>query len=145
MLGRLATWLMICGFDTLYLKDTQDTDLYFTAKAQDRILLTRDGKYKNLKTIPVCFIKYNSLDEQLKQIFSELKIDKDTLNFFSLCTVCNKPLADIEKQKIIGRLPPYVAKTQNSFSICQICGRIYWCGTHYDRMKGKLREILKGG
>ncbi|MFH1454295.1 MAG: Mut7-C RNAse domain-containing protein [Armatimonadota bacterium] len=143
MLGKLAKWLRICGFDTEYVKDSKDTDLYFSAKKEDRILLTRDNKYKNLKTIKMCFINHDDLDKQIKQLFFEFNITKEEFCFFSRCTVCNKLLKDIDKEEIIDKIPPYTAKTKNEFSICAGCGRIYWTGTHYERMRSKLNSMLE--
>lgn len=139
MLGKLSKWLRICGFNVIYVKDSKNKDLYFQAQKEERILLTRDNKYKNLKTIKVCFINFDNSAQQLKQLFGELSIKQEDLNLFSRCLVCNQILKVVDKNFVIDKLPPYVAKTKNEFSLCEECGRIYWSGTHYDRMLHKIK------
>ena len=139
MLGKLAKWLRILGFDTLYPKYAKDVELVFTSLLEDRILLTRDLgiiKRKNLKKY--LFIHSNNWKEQLIEVINHFQLE-DLLsekNFLTICPICNERLHPIEKRRVIGLVPHYVFCTNKEFSVCPSCGKIYWKGTHIEKMKG---------
>jgi uncharacterized protein with PIN domain len=43
--------------------------------------------------------------------------------------------------EVSERLPPYVRATQTRFSECPGCGRVYWPGTHWERMSARLAAL----
>ena len=139
MLGRLAKWLRLLGYDTAYFPDLDDNELVRLARAQGRILLTRDGELTRRRGLNSLFVESEELEEQIQQVISELNLE--TERPFSRCPVCNTPLQEVEKPSVKGRVPPYVFRTKEHFSLCPECDRIYWRGTHWDNMRQEMARI----
>ncbi|UCH71593.1 MAG: Mut7-C RNAse domain-containing protein [Thermoplasmatales archaeon] len=145
MLGTLAKWLRICGFDTFYASaKIKDEDLIDIAKKEKRSLITRDkqligiGRKENLKIIE---IDSTDLDEQLKRVLSNISIDKK--NILSRCTICNSILNEIRKEDIGNKIPKRVFEKNEKFWLCTECNKIYWMGSHYDKIVEKIKIIKK--
>ena len=136
MLGRLAKWLRILGYDTTYFPDLDDDQLVRRARAEGRLLLTRDGGLARRRGLQCLLIESDHLEEQLGQVLAELALTGE--HPFSRCPVCNTPLQKVEKTGLKGRVPPHIFRTHTDFSLCPNCDRIYWPGTHWARMQEKL-------
>jgi hypothetical protein len=136
MLGKLAKWLRMLGYDTVYTPDADDDDLVRIAIREDRILLTRDTLLcaRRMVRARCVFVDWGSTGEQVRQVMRELdlKLSRDSL--FTRCTVCNGEIIPIDKADVAGRVPPYVFKTQQEFGYCARCDKIYWRGTHVDHV-----------
>ena len=144
-LGRLAKWLRILGYDAVYFTQTQFSSLLIQALRDNRIILTRNAHCINkARGARLIHIKSDKVNQQLKQIVKELNLSLDSDKMFSRCTICNKELNDINKQKVKKRIPEYVFKTQDQFFICPSCQRIYWSGTHWGNVAKTLQEINHG-
>jgi hypothetical protein len=145
MLGKLAKWLRILGFDTLYEREIKDEKLIEKAGKTGRILLTADRRLAVRKILRGKVILINSffLKEQLKETIEKLHLQIRREKFLSRCLICNSPLSPICKEKVKNRVPSYVYKTISSFSICPLCDKIYWSATHRERMIGKLEYLLE--
>jgi uncharacterized protein with PIN domain len=146
MLGRLSKWLRILGFDTKYFNSIEDSELLKIAKDENRILLTRDTQL--LKRRPVVrnhisaiLIDNDHIDNQLNQLINNLDLEKNEVSV-PLCAECNIPIQKIPKNSVCGKVPSYVFKTQNEFGTCPNCGRFFWKGTHWERIRQKLQAIL---
>ncbi len=142
MLGKLAIWLRILGYDTLYFKDIDDASLLRKAKEEDRMLLTRDTlliKRRGVKNY--IFINDNEPFKQLRQVIAELKL-KINKNFLTRCIYCNEVLLLVSKNEVEGVVPEYVFENYNSFNQCRKCRKIYWRGTHFRKIEDRLSEIL---
>jgi uncharacterized protein with PIN domain len=140
MLGRLAKWLRVMGYDVLYLKNVEDEKIVENAIKEDRILLTRDKKLaKKFKNS--LYIEEKDLDSQIGEVVEAFKIAKNEENFLSRCIICNVEIEEIEKEKIKGKVPENVFENFEEFWICKKCGRIYWAGTHWKNMKEKMEKI----
>lgn len=141
MLGKLAKWLRIIGYDVLYLKNMEDEKIIENAMKEGRILLTRDKKlaekYKNS-----LYIEEKDIDSQIKRVVEAFKISMEEENFLSRCTICNVEIEKIEKEKVKGKVPENVFENMSEFWICKNCGRIYWAGTHWKNMKEKIDKIV---
>ena len=143
MLGRLARWLRILGYDVSYESSISDNDFIARAIHERWIILTMDRKLTERESAKnSLLIKSPSYKEQLKQVITHYNIDYKS-GIFTRCLVCNNLLEPIGKENIKDNVPPYVYSTQDEFDICQQCGRIYWSGTHRVKMLGMLDEILK--
>jgi len=141
MLGKLARWLRILGYDTAYDAFAEDDDLLVQAEAEDRILLTRDGPLAERAPVERCVrIAHDSLDDQIAQLVDVVGLDLNRKPF-TRCLVCNEPIVKISDAEARERVPPYVFQTQTRFSKCPICNRIYWQGTHLNRMVERLEQI----
>ncbi|MEA2006164.1 MAG: Mut7-C RNAse domain-containing protein [Acidobacteriota bacterium] len=143
MLGKLAKWLKILGFDTLYFSKIEDSNLIDIAKKENRVLLSRDNELiKKSKGIPTLFIKSEDWREQVEQVLSGFDIWEE-INMHSRCLVCNSELKYLPKENAINLVAPFVFKHADSFALCPCCGRVFWRGTHFHDMELKIREIFK--
>ncbi len=136
MLGRLARWLRLVGYDTLYDPRYGDDELVRLARAEGRILLTRDRALARRRGVRTLFIASQCLQEQLSQVVRDLGLEGERA--FSRCSVCNQRLESVPKSWAWGHVPPYTFATQREFRLCPACNRFYWRGTHWDR----IRQVL---
>jgi len=141
MLGKLARWLRIFGFDTEYFSGKDKYFLLWKARKEGRIILTRDHNLF-IQNQDICiFIESEDLKHQVRQIKKDVGIVFDNDLFFSRCNVCNRILEHKNLSDVIDNIPEYVARTHRDFSYCRSCGRIYWRGTHYERMLKFIESI----
>ena len=145
MLGSLAKWLRFLGFDTLYaLGDMMDDELMMVAKAEGRILITRDKELVvrcKKQIIPVVHIDCDGVTDQLLQTIKETKVSIDNCRFLSRCSECNCVLEGIEKAVIKDKVPKKVFDLHDDFLYCSSCKRVYWMGTHTDSILEKLLSL----
>lgn len=139
-LGRLAKWLRILGFDSVYFKEDNFGTLIIEALRDERIILTRNHHLPSSRGVKIVLIQDEKLKEQIKEVLTALKIKPSSDMMFTRCIICNEELADIAKEKVKDKVPEYVFKTQEDFITCPKCKRIYWQGTHW----GNVQEIIKG-
>jgi uncharacterized protein with PIN domain len=142
-LGRLAKYLRLCGFDTLYSKFFEDHEIIDTALREKRIILTRDRQLiKNSRVTHGYWIRSQNHNEQLTEVFRRFDLG-DRLTLFSRCINCNTLLEEVRKEDIIDRLQADTSMYFSRFTICPCCDRIYWEGSHYDNMKQIINRVLK--
>jgi uncharacterized protein with PIN domain len=141
MLGTLAKWLRILGYDAVYDPGLDDYQLMRLARAEDRVLLTRDRELARRRGIHTLLIGSQVLDEQLRQVLSEL--DLEPALSFSRCPVCNEVLAPLDRQAARARVPAYLARTHEQFRLCPGCGRVYWRGSHWQQMEERLDALRR--
>ena len=144
MLGRLAKWLKILGFDVLYLSKAEDRDLVELARREGRVLLTRDtgliektGKRKNR-----FFVASDNWEDQVVQVLDEFGL-WDEVRPNSRCLECNRALKPLSRERARNLVTPYVLEHASSFALCPVCGRVFWQGTHYGDMEGKIEALLR--
>lgn len=141
MVGRLATWLRILGYDTAYLPQLSPQGLLREGRRQGRILLTRDTRLLRQKDAPpLVFIRDDHFRQQVKQVVIECGLTP-LVSLFSRCSECNQVLEEVTKERIQDQVPEYVRQTQNTFYRCSACHRIYWGATHKTRVLAELRRI----
>jgi hypothetical protein len=142
MLGRLAKWLRLLGYDTKYSSGIPDSDLIDIAVREGRVILTRDTRLiVRRKCQDYIFIRDDRWREQLRQVCSEAELNSDAI--LTICPVCNAPLKAIEKALAKKRVPAYVYDTQERFAACDQCSRIFWEGTHAEGIAGELARLLQ--
>jgi uncharacterized protein with PIN domain len=140
MLGKLAKWLRLLGFDTLYSNHVSDEE-FLTLAEEGRVLLTRNTTLiKDIEPSKGLLVQDNDPKIQLKQVLDLLGLEPDPEKFFTRCTLCNGVLEGVDPMDVSGRVPEYVWTAHDKFSECRNCGRIYWPGSH---LKGSEREIQK--
>lgn len=144
--GNLAKWLRIMGFDALLFNYKDDNQMIITALSEDRILLTRDTQLMKRRIITnkyleAILIHSDDPEQQLKQLISSIKL-ANNIKPFSICLECNQPLEEKGKEQIRDEVPPYILETQSKFKQCPSCYRVYWRGTHWERMKNKLEGLI---
>lgn len=143
MLGTLAKWLRIYGFDTFYAnRDMIDLELLEISKKENRTLITRDknliiaARRENLKTIE---IKTIDLDEQIGIVLRNIKPDKTKI--LSRCILCNAKVKNVKKQDVQGKVPEKIFENNEKFWFCKNCNKIYWQGSHYEKMFEKIDSL----
>ncbi len=141
--GKLAKYLRLMGFDTLFFPQIDDNDLIDLANSEGRIILTRDKGLFERQKADCYLVAAVKIEKQLHEIVRAFDLQKHQ-HPFSLCIVCNHPLHIIEKEAILHRLPPKVIRYFSRFEICDKCNRIYWQGDHYNKMKASLEKMLQG-
>ena len=145
MLGRLARWLRILGYEADFFRRIEDAKLIRHARAAGRVLLTRDTRLVKRRGIgPHLLIRSNDTFEQLRETISTFSLAVDDRRLFRRCIVCGKPLQSVPKESVRGLVPPYVYKTQAGFSRCPVCKRFYWPATHHRHMLVRLQRFLEG-
>lgn len=141
MLGRLARWLRLLGFDTLYYTGISDRDLLKLVMREDRFLLTRDTHFSKIKNIRNLFlVQSNNPIEQVREVILSLNIREFKPG---RCARCNGILDAVGKEEVRDQVPEHVFFSHSSFSRCLECGGVYWEGTHLKRFRTILHDILK--
>jgi hypothetical protein len=144
--GRLATWLRIAGFDTVFINDLDDNRLVRLALSEGRVLLTKDTQILKRRVattgrLKVILIESEEVKAQLRQVVKALKL-AEKIKPFTLCLECNQPLVPKDKEEVKELVPPYVFETQTQYMQCPVCQRVYWRGTHWARMSRELERIV---
>ncbi len=141
-LGRLARLLRSAGIDTLYRNDYEDDQIIRIALAEHRIILTRDkGILKHRIVTHGHWLHATDPSRQFVEVVRRFDL-LDRLNPFSRCTWCNAPLVPVAKDRVIHRLGKKTRENYDRFMLCPACGRVYWQGCHYQRMKERLEKLL---
>ena len=145
MLGTLARWLRMMGYDTVYARDLLDREVLRMARAEGRVLLTRDRQLAERAEDRGLLVTSDVLEEQLKQVIAALGLREDHL--MPRCTRCNGQLETVGREEVAGRVPERVLAIRTEFYLCPKCGQIYWKGTHWDDIDRRLKRLLgpKGG
>ena len=139
MLGRLARWLRVLGFDTRYQPFDPVHDIGQMARDR-RIPLTRQRKLIPLLKGAV-FIRYNGVGEQLTQLKKVLPLETCHANWFSRCLLCNVLLMDAPEESARDNIPEYVFyENMKSIRFCPSCGRHFWPGSHKIGMEKQLNR-----
>lgn len=144
-LGGLARLLRLTGFDTLYDNHYDDAELVAIATREGRIALTRDRELlKRRELTHGCFVHALKPEQQATEIFQRLDLARSARPF-SLCLECNAPLRPIDKADVAHRLPADVRARHVRFSTCDQCQRVFWEGSHWQRMQAIVTRLLACG
>lgn len=140
-LGRLAGYLRMLGFDTAYDNRFSDAELVRMSVEQGRILLTRDrGVLKHSAVTRGYWLRETDSRRQTEEIVRRFDLAR-CLHPFTRCMVCNRVLSKVSKAEVEGRVPKKVLEWCNEFEQCQGCGRVYWEGSHYRRMRLWIEQL----
>jgi len=142
-LGRLAAYLRMLGFDSLYKNDYEDAELANILQGDERILLSRDRRLLMRRVVlhGYCLRSLDSL-EQLSEVLQRFALTK-SINPFHRCVRCNHSLEPVSKEAVLDRLEPLTKQYFDEFHICPVCKQIYWKGSHYERMQ-ELIDKMRG-
>lgn len=139
MLGTLAKWLRLMGYDTLYPEPMDDAEMIALAESEDRTILTRDKELAGRSGSPSLYVASDVLDEQLRQVMDDLGITIE--DPMSRCSVCNVAVEEVPKSSVEGTVPEGVYSRQERFWRCPQCARHFWRGTHYENIMSTLRTL----
>lgn len=139
-LGKLAKALRLLGFDTVLDYNLSDQMIARLSATENRIALTRDIGLLKHKAIDCGYwLRSQQWEEQLNEVTLRFGL-KNKFRPFSRCLMCNGAIAPVSKKEIEHRLPPVSRKLFDEFYQCSQCGRVYWKGSHYERMEEWVRR-----
>jgi uncharacterized protein with PIN domain/sulfur carrier protein ThiS len=137
-LGGLARLLRMTGFDTLFDNGFDDDEVEALALAEGRVVLTRDRELlKRRRITHGCYVHALPPTEQLRELFDRLDLAASARPF-TRCLVCNAPLRAVDKAQVAASLPQSVRDRHQRFSRCERCLRVYWEGSHWQRMRSMI-------
>jgi uncharacterized protein with PIN domain len=140
-LGGLARLLRMAGFDTLYDNAIDDREIEVISAEQQRIVLTRDRDLLKRRGVTHgCYVRALKPEQQLAEIVARLDL-AGSMRPFTLCLQCNAPLRVIAKQDVQDKLPPAVRARHTLFVTCDVCGGVFWQGSHWQRMRAVLAGV----
>ncbi len=140
-LRKLVRLMRFYGHDVLFNAEWDDSELAHVAAAGDRILLTRDSQLLMRKEVAYgYYLRSQNSDEQLEEILARWPLNASR-RMRSRCMVCNgiiKRITGDESDYAALTVPPEVAKWCSEYFRCTGCGKIYWKGSHYDRIAARV-------
>jgi uncharacterized protein with PIN domain len=141
-LGKLAKYMRMLGFDALYETGYEDNEIIRISVEEERIILTRDKLLlRNNKIIYGLWVRSINPLKQISEIIQRLSLKKE-VRPFTRCLECNGILSDVSKEKIRDKLPEKTNLYYEKFQVCERCGRIYWEGSHFERMKKLIADLI---
>jgi hypothetical protein len=143
MLGSLARWLRFFGYDTGFLgPELADEEVAARARDEGRWLLTRDRELAAVGPRTL-LVRSEDVESQLVEVFGRLGLSPSAGLEGSRCSECNGELAPAERDELSELVPPYVLATAERFRRCTGCGRVYWPGTHTERIVQTMAAIVE--
>jgi uncharacterized protein len=140
-LGRLARYMRMLGFDTLYKNNIDDDEIVNISVDEKRTILTRDRNILKRSVVTHgYFVRNIKIKKQLIEILNRFNLENQ-IKEFTRCIECNTILEPISKEEIIDKLPLKVSESQGFFSICPGCKKIYWKGTHHHKMNAFIQSF----
>ena len=140
--GRLARWLRVLGLDVEYAAMGDCSAIARLARQSGRRVITRNTSLAGRLAGDSLLLVSEHLRDQLEQVVQH--VGRENCKPFSRCNICNAGLEGVEKRLVEGRVPEYVYLNNERFSVCPVCGRYYWRGTHWRRMTGEIERIVGG-
>jgi len=139
MLGKLARWLILLGYDARFagVDGRSDLELLRQAQSEGRTFVTKDRRIPEVAGLPMIVLTGKDFEEQLR----ELSLKPDPTLLFSRCPDCNVKLEDLPREEALELVPPKVRTLDTPFWRCPKCGKLFWNGTHTDRIVEKLKKL----
>lgn len=140
-LGTLARRLRLLGFDVLFNSLNTEKEITEIAATEDRIVLSRSAgllKHKSIRR--GCLIRFEETGKQLDQVMNRYGL-RQFIQSFTRCMACNGAIKPVSKAEVLDILPPLTRQYFNEFWQCTQCSRVYWKGSHYERMLNIISKI----
>jgi uncharacterized protein with PIN domain len=142
-LGKLAKWLRILGYDTLYDRGSADRDFLRRAGEEGRIALTRKRDLASIaQPGSLVVVKADRVEAQIGEVLTELKSEPDPSRRMTRCLRCNALLEEVPKASVEGLVPAHVYGVSPRFRRCPRCEKIFWPGTHTRHVEERLKAQL---
>ncbi len=139
MLGTLARWLRLMGYDAEYWGAGTDEALAERARQEGRLLITRDRQLAGRRGVNALLVHAEALDHQIAEVRTALR-ELGDLPVAARCGECNGELEPLPREEARALVPPYVWNTQPAFQRCLRCHRVYWRGTHWPGLRARIDE-----
>jgi uncharacterized protein len=147
MLGSVARWLRLLGYDAAYVgPKASDDEVLAQAERENRFLATRDLQLMQRalrRNLGALLLKEASKEEQVLLLLMHAGAKLDPSRFFTRCTECGELLQRATKSDVLDTLPPSVAKTHDEFWRCPACSHVYWQGSHVTEIEKKILELAR--
>lgn len=144
-LGKLARYLRMLGFDATYGNDVRDVVIVQRSRDDGRVILTRDrGIVKHGDVTHGYWLRLTDPVEQLREVVEALDL-AGRIRPFTRCMACNAELERALLEEVRGQVPEDVAERCNTFTRCPRCERVYWKGSHFERMERLIASIDESG
>jgi len=141
-LGSLAKYLRMLGIDTYYMNNYTDEEIIQISINEKRTILTKDtGLLKQKRVTHGYYVRNTNPVKQAGEILYRFNLIQ-SINYFTRCLKCNSLLQKVEKGNVINKIPEKVRAIQKEFYVCENCNKIYWPGTHFERMNGTIAQII---
>jgi uncharacterized protein with PIN domain/sulfur carrier protein ThiS len=141
-LGGLARFLRMLGYDTLHDNGYRDAEIRRLAWQERRVVLTRDRELLKCREIARgCYVHELKAQAQLREVAARFDLAAGARPF-TLCLCCNLPLERVARASVAPLVPPQVRARHEQFHRCAGCGRVYWPGSHFERMRAALERML---
>jgi len=134
MLGRLARWLRVLGYDTLYNPHIPIHELVKIAQREKRLLLTRNRGAAQEFPDQTLFIPEQRPKDQLRFLIQRFQLDTRGY-IFSRCVLCNVMVQRIPREEAAPHVPGPILESQSVFYRCPVCSKVYWEGSHLKRVR----------
>jgi uncharacterized protein with PIN domain len=145
MLGKLAHWLRLLGFDCAYESEIDDGELVRRGIEQDRIVLTRDRALPDeWRASGICVVRAERTFEQLEELMRRFDLAR-AVRPFTRCSACNERLSEADAADLTGRAPASILATRERLRECPGCKRVYWKGSHARRIQRVVDRLLAAG
>jgi len=141
MLGKLARWLRILGYDTLYTRE-EDNDILAIARRENRMILTRDRELAE-RAERGFLLRGFSIDEQLMELLKAGIITIDESRMLTRCTLCNSILRQVDKDQVEGKVPEGSFESSDRFWYCGHCDKYYWTGKHWADIRERVERLRR--
>jgi len=142
-LGKLSRYLRMLGLDTLYRTNLKDTEIIQYSIDEKRIILTRDlGILKNSRVLRGYYVRNSESKEQCREVIRKFSLTSQVAPF-TRCMECNGEFVLTRKDTVRDKVPERVYQHFEEFFMCGNCKQLYWKGSHYEKMKAQVHELLK--
>lgn len=143
-LGKLAKWLRILGYDTVFYPGNADLDFRTRAVKEGRVALTRKKNTTGiLSSGGLVIIQSDNFLDQIREIMDTLSLCPQPERMFSICVRCNVELIEVCKEEISGIVPDYIFVNHNEFHMCPQCKCVFWPGTHVEKVQSYLKTRIQ--
>lgn len=143
-LGRLARMLRLMGFDVLFSNAYDDDEIVAIAAEQKRIVLTRDRRLLHAKAVTHGYwVRSVLVARQVEEVMRRFDL-AGLVRPFSRCADCNGEIEAVAKADVLDRLEPKTKKYYEVFYRCPSCGKIYWEGSHIEKIRERFKRVLEG-
>ncbi len=145
-LGRLAKGLRMLGYDTLYYRGSDPYQLFRLAREEERVILTRSSKLTPKRPEDqVVRIQEDRPWAQLKELIEKGLVSLHEEELLSRCLLCNSLLEEASREEVEGSVPEFIYYQYEIFFRCPQCQKVYWPGSHQERMNQRIKELFAKG
>lgn len=146
MLGKLARWLRMLGYDTKYFNNMDDDEILKVASEEKRILLTRDYQFfrkASTHGVRAIFVEGRTHAERLAELSRQLNIRLEIDINMSRCPKCNARIRQVNKEEVKDRVPKLTYNLYDEFWVCLECNQVYWKGSHWRKINSTLNHARR--